>query len=154
MPPNPTTVKAYLAALPDDRRAVLQALRNTILENLDKDYEEGIQYGMIGYYVPHRIFPAGYHCDPKQPLPFLSLASQKAHMSLYMMCITTPEEHERFQQAWLKTGRKLNMSKSCIRFKKLEDLALEVIAETIRRTPAKTYIRQYQSSLAASKARK
>jgi hypothetical protein len=82
-----TTVEAYLAELPQDRRAVIEAVRKVILENLDEGYEEGIQYGMIGYYVPHRVFAAGYHCDPRQPLPFGALASQKGYMSLYLMCI-------------------------------------------------------------------
>ena len=80
-----TTVKQYLAALPADRRSTIEAVRKVIVDNLDGDYEEGMQYGMIGYYVPHRIYPAGYHCDPKQPLPFASLASQKNYMSLYLM---------------------------------------------------------------------
>src|SRR5882757_2591761 len=82
-----TTVQQYLDALPPDRKAAIAAVRATILANLDKDYEEGMQYGMIGYYVPHRVYPAGYHCDPKQPLPFAGLASQKNHMSLYMMSL-------------------------------------------------------------------
>lgn len=79
------TVADYLAALPADRRTALESVRAVIRKNLDDDYEEGMQYGMIGYYVPHRVYPAGYHCDPKQPLPFAGLASQKGHMSLYMM---------------------------------------------------------------------
>ena len=82
-----TTVEQYLAELPEDRRKAIEAVRQVILKNLDKDYEEGIQYGMIGYYVPHRVYPAGYHCDPKQPLPFAGLASQKNYMSLYLMCV-------------------------------------------------------------------
>ncbi len=72
-----TTVKQYLAELPADRRAAIEAVRATILKNLDKDFAEGMQYGMIGYYVPHSVFPAGYHCDPRQPLPYAGLASQK-----------------------------------------------------------------------------
>jgi len=82
-----TTVEQYLSELSPDRRTAIEAVRAVILKNLDKDFEEGIQYGMIGYYVPHRIYPAGYKCDPKQPLPFASLASQKNHMALYMMCL-------------------------------------------------------------------
>src|SRR6516225_12362837 len=82
-----TTVQQYLSELRDDRRAAVEAVRQVILKNLDKDYAEGIQYGMIGYYVPHRVYPAGYHCDPKQPLPFAALASQKGYMSVYLMCI-------------------------------------------------------------------
>ncbi len=131
-----TTVAQYLSELPDDRRKALEAVRKVILKNLDRDYEEGMQYGMIGYYVPHRIYPAGYHCDPKQPLPFACLASQKNYMSLYLMCIYGDSDHAKwFQNAWAKTGKKLDMGKSCVRFKKLEDLALGVIGEAIRRVP-------------------
>ena len=136
------TVEAYLAGLPEDRRQALEAVRKVVLKNLDKDYEEGIQYGMIGYYVPHRVHPPGYHCDPKQPLPFAGLASQKNYMSLYLMCIYGDSEHaEWFRRAWAKTGKKLDMGKSCLRFKKVDDLALEVIGEAIKRVPASKYIK-------------
>ena len=80
------TVAAYLAELPEDRRAALGAVRRVFLDNLDDAFEEGMSYGMIGYYVPHRVFPAGYHCDPSKPLPFAGLASQKGNMALYLMC--------------------------------------------------------------------
>src|ERR1035437_6231700 len=82
-----TTVEEYLAGLPEDRGRAIGAVREIILKNLDKAYEEGMQYGMIGYYVPHRVFPAGYHCDPKQPLPLAALGSQKNYMSLHLMWI-------------------------------------------------------------------
>ncbi len=135
------TVADYLAALPADRRAAMEAVRKVILKNLDKDYEEGMQYGMIGYYVPHRIFPAGYHCDPKQPLPFAGLGAQKNHMAIYLMCAYgSPELQEWFKKAWAKSGKKLDMGKSCIRFKKAEDVALDVIGEAIAKVPAKKYI--------------
>src|SRR5690242_19020399 len=112
------SVKEYLASLPADRRADVEAVRRVILENLDKDYEEGIQYGMIGYYVPHRVHPAGYHCDPKQPLPFAGVASQKNHMSIHLMAVYgSPEQEKLFKDAWAKTGKKLDMGKACIRFK-------------------------------------
>jgi hypothetical protein len=141
-----TTVEQYLASLPEDRRKALSAVRDVILENLDESYEEGMQYGMIGYYVPHKVFPAGYHCDPKQPLPFASLASQKSHMAVYLMCnYGQPKQETWFREAWAKTGKKLDMGKSCVRFKKLEDVALEVIGEAIRRSPAKAYIQHYES---------
>ncbi|WP_375764896.1 DUF1801 domain-containing protein [Archangium gephyra] len=141
-----TTVDQYLASLPEDRRAAISAVRAVIRENLDKNYEEGIQYGMIGYYVPHKVFPAGYHCDPKQPLPFAALASQKNHMAVYLMGVYgQPEQEKWFRDAWAKTGKKLDMGKSCVRFKKLEDVALDVLGETIRRTPAKAYIAHYES---------
>ena len=143
------TVEAYLAELPDDRRAALESVRQVILANLDKDYEEGMLYGMIGYYVPHRIYPAGYHCDPKQPLGFACLASQKNYMSLYLMCIYMDNpEATWFQTEWKKSGKKVDMGKSCIRFKKVEDLALDVIGEAIRRMPAAKYIEVCEAALA------
>lgn len=143
-----TTVEQYLAELPEDRRAVIQAVREVILTNIDKDYEEGMQYGMIGYYVPHRIYPPGYHCDPKQPLPFAGLAAQKNYLSLYMMpAYGEGSDESRFRAEWAKTGKKLDMGKSCIRFKKLEDLAIDVIADTIRRTPARAWVEFYESVL-------
>jgi len=149
-----TTVEQYLAELPEDRRAALQAVRQVILKNLDKDYEEGMGYGMMGYFVPHRMFPAGYHCDPKQPLPFAGLASQKNYMSVYLMCTYGESGEEKwFRAAWAKTGKKLDMGKSCIRFKKLEDLALDVIGEAIRRVPAKAYIEHYQSVMQKTSSR-
>lgn len=143
-----TTVDAYLEALPKDRREALQAVRKVILSNLDKDYEEGMQYGMIGYFVPHKVYPDGYHCDPKQPLPFAGLASQKGHMSLYLMCIYgSPEQEEWFRTAWAKSGKTLDMGKSCVRFKKLEDLPLDVIGQAIKRVPAKKLIKNYEAAV-------
>jgi len=142
------TVKEYLAELPADRRAAITAVRKVILENLDKDYEEGMHYGGIGYCVPHRVYPAGYHCDPKQPLPFAGLASQKNYMSVYLMCIYgNAETADRFRKEWAKTGKKLDMGKCCIRFKKLEDVALEVIGKTIARVPAKKYVAYCEAAL-------
>lgn len=82
-----STVPEYLVSLPEDRRNALDSLRKVFAANMDPLFEEGMQYGMIGYYLPHRVYPAGYHCDPKQPLPFAGLASQKNHLSLYLMCL-------------------------------------------------------------------
>lgn len=162
------TVKEYLAALPTDRRAALEAVRAVILKNLDKDIEERMSYGMIGYAVPHRVFPAGYHCDPSMPLPFAGLASQKGYMSLYLMsvycdCIepkhgdgalSRANEHAKwFRDAWARTGKKLDMGKACIRFKKIEDVALDVVGEAIRRVSAKMYIDAYEASRAAVQGR-
>jgi hypothetical protein len=149
-----TTVKEYLAGLPAERRASVEAVRKVILQNLDKDYEEGMQYGMIGYYVPHRVYPAGYHCDPKQPLPFASLASQKNHLSLYMMGLycgcssdgkgMTPDAAW-FVKEWAKTGRKLDRGRACIRFKSSADLPLDLIGKAVARIPARKYIAVYES---------
>jgi len=140
-----TTVQQYLAELPADRRAAIEGVRTVIRRNLDPVFEEGMQYGMIGYYVPHRIYPPGYHCDPKQPLPFICLASQKNYMSVYLGCVYGPEREKPFREAWAKTGKKLDMGKSCVRFRKVEDLALDVIGEAIQRTSARKFIEYYES---------
>jgi hypothetical protein len=153
------TVEAYLRLLPDDRRLAIGAVRDVILKNLDSSYEEGMQYGMIGYYVPHRVYPRGYRCDPKQPLPFASLASQKNYMSLYLMSVycgcvddSPANEHARwFREAWARTGKKLDMGKACIRFKKVESLALDVIGEAVKRVPASRYIEFCEASFARSR---
>jgi len=153
MQSKPSTVQEYLAQLPEDRRAALAAVRSVILKNLDKDYREGMQYGMIGYFVPHSVFPAGYHCDPKQPLPFAGLASQKGHMSLHLMCVYGHQPTaDWFRTAWAKTGKKLDMGKACVRFKKLEDVPLEVVGEAIKRVPAKKYVEHYVSALGPMKS--
>jgi hypothetical protein len=147
------TIAQYLAELPDDRRTTLEAVRKVFLKNLSGGYEEGMQYGMIGYYVPHSLYPAGYHCDPKQPLPFAGLASQKNHLSLYLMCTYGEgETGDWFREAWAKTGKKLDMGKACIRFKKLDDLALDVVAEALRRMPAPQWIAHYEASIPAASA--
>jgi Domain of unknown function (DU1801) len=148
------SVEQYLSALPADRRAALEAVRKVIRANLDKEYEEGMQYGMISYYVPHRVFPAGYHCDPKQPLMFAALASQKNYMSMYLMCVYGHgPSSEWFREAWAKAGKKLDMGKACVRFKRVEDLALDVIGEAIRRVPVKTYLHQYEEARRMTEAR-
>jgi uncharacterized protein YdhG (YjbR/CyaY superfamily) len=142
------TVAAYLAELPADRRTAIEGVRKVILKNLDRDFEEGMQYGMISYYVPHRIYPAGYHCDPSQPLPFACLASQKNYMSLYMMSIYGDRDHAQwFHEEWAKTGKKLDMGKSCIRFKKLDDLPLDLIGKAVARVKAKNYIAVCESQI-------
>lgn len=146
-----TTVQQYLAELPAERRAAIEAVRAVILKNLDPLYGEGMQYGMICYHVPHKIYPAGYHCDPEQPLPFAALASQKNYMSVYLGCYVDPERERWFRDAWKKTGKKLNMGKSCIRFNKLDDLALDVIGEVIRRMPVRVFIREYETVIKDSR---
>ncbi|XVJ57940.1 MAG: DUF1801 domain-containing protein [Tepidisphaera sp.] len=153
-----TTVAAYLAELPEDRKAAITTLVNLIRKNVDKDIDEGILYGMIGFSIPHRVYPAGYHCDPKLPLGYIALASQKNYMSLYINWVyygakeggvPGPDggdnEHVKwFNAAWAKTGKKLDMGKCCIRFKKIEDLPLDVIAEAIRRVPTRVAIQHYE----------
>ncbi len=144
-----TTVDEYLAELPAERRALVEAVRQTILANLDPDIEEGMQYGMIGYYVPHRVYPDGYHVDPKQPLPYVALASQAKHVALYLMTVyASGDEEAWFRKAWTDTGRKLDMGKSCVRFKKLSEVPLDVVGEAIRRVPAAAHIAYYEAARA------
>ena len=142
------TVPAYLKELPDDRRAAISAIRAVIRKNLNPGFKEGMLYGMIGYYVPHSLYPAGYHCDPKQPLSFACLASQKNYMSLYMLsCDAAGDDESWLREQFAQAGKKLDMGKSCIRFKKLEDLPLEVVGEAVRRTTVEQHISQYESAL-------
>jgi len=155
MPSQAKTVSEYLAALPADRRAALQKVRAVIRKNLDKSIVEGIQYGMIGYWVPHSVYPDGYHTDPKQPLPFASLASQKQHMAVYLFAIyTSNDDRETFQANWKKTGKKLDMGKSCVRFKKIEDVPLEVVGSAIRRMTLKRYLGLYEQAFGARRTNK
>ncbi|MES2759776.1 MAG: DUF1801 domain-containing protein [Pseudomonadota bacterium] len=160
MQSSATTVEAYIAELPEERRAAVEAVRKVILDNLDGDYVEGMGYGMIGYSVPHSRYPAGYHCNPKMPLPFAAIASQKNYVSVYLMglyvgCIGDEEsgDVQWFREAWAASGKKkLDMGKSCVRFKKLDDVALDVIGESIKRIPAQRYIERYEEVLASSKS--
>jgi hypothetical protein len=141
MTSNAKTVDEYLGGLPPDRRLALGAVRNVILTHLPAGYEECIQCGMIAYVVPHSLYPAGYHCNPRQPLQYAALASQKNHMALYACTVYgDPATRDWFCKEYKKTGKKLDMGKSCIRFTKLEDLPLELIGRLIARTPVKGYI--------------
>jgi hypothetical protein len=142
-----TTVEQYLSGLPAHRREAITAVRKVILANIDRTkVEEGMLYGMIGYYIPHSVYPKGYHCTPEVPLSYICLGSQKNYLSLYMMSIYDGAgEAKAFRDAWAKSGKKLDMGKSCIRFKKAEDLPLDVIADTIRKTPVEAFIARYEA---------
>src|SRR5205823_1228790 len=138
---NAKTVEEYLGSLPEERRAAMSAVRQVILANLPEGYEECMQCGMIGYVVPHSLYPPGYHCHPSQPLQYAALGSQKNHMALYLCTVYGDADTQKwFQQAYKASGKKLDMGKSCVRFKKLEDLPLDVIGEVIGRVPVKKYI--------------
>lgn len=152
------TVEAYLRSLPADRRAGINAVRDVILKNLDSNYEEGPLYGMIGYYVPHSGYPKGYACDPKQPLPIAVLGSKKNYMTLHLMAIydggdASHSEAQWFRDEWAKTGKKMDVGKACIRFKKADDLPLKLIGEAIKRTPAKKWIAVCEAAQAGRKKR-
>lgn len=144
--------QAYLENLPEERRLAIEQVRQVIRDNLSREFEEGIQYGMLAYYVPHSLYPKGYHANPKLPLPCLCLASQKNHMALYLMCLYTGSEQTAwFEAEWRKTGKKLDMGKSCLRFKKVEDLALDVLSELFRRLTVRQYVLEYEASLTSSR---
>jgi hypothetical protein len=148
MAAKPATVKAYLDSLPEDRRRIVSAIRDEINRRLPEGYAEGIQYGMIGWAVPHSLYPAGYHCNPQQPVPFVGLASQKGYVSLYLMCVYLDPKHlSWFEDAWRKTGKRLDMGKSCVRVKRLEDVALDVVGEAVARVPVKDFLARYQAIL-------
>lgn len=138
------TVDEYLASLPEDRRNALATVRGVILRNLPEGYEEGMQYGMIGYYVPLSRYPVTYN---GQPLGYVALASQKNYMSVYLMGIYGNEEAERwFREEYLKSGKKLDMGKSCVRFRRLEDLPLDLIGKVISLESVDAFIQRYGES--------
>lgn len=142
--PAPASVDAYLAALPPDRREALSAVRKVILQNLPEGYEEGIHYGMIGYCIPLARYPKTYN---GQPLSFAALASQKGYMSLYLTCVYgDPAMREWFESAYRAAGKRLDMGKSCIRFKSLDDLPLDVVGQAIARVPVDAFVAQYEKS--------
>jgi uncharacterized protein YdhG (YjbR/CyaY superfamily) len=155
MKSNATTVEEYLQKLPADRRKAINAMREVILANLPKGYVECISYGMIGYVVPHRLYPAGYHCNPKLPLPYAILGSQKNHMALHLMTVYGDPAMEKWlRQAWAATGKKLDLGKGCLRFKKIEDVPLEVIGQFIARVSVKDYIARMEKVVSTTAKRK
>lgn len=143
-----TTVAAYLSSLPPARKAAVSAVRKAIRANLPKGYAEIMQYGMISYVVPLKLYPAGYHTGNSIPLPYASLASQKGHMSLYLFgCTMEPKDAARLTREFKARGKKIDMGKSCIRFKTLEDLPLDVIGEAIASLPVQDFIGRYEKTI-------
>ncbi|MGI8432531.1 MAG: DUF1801 domain-containing protein [Chthoniobacterales bacterium] len=144
-----STVAQSLAALPADRRTALSAVRQVINENLPTGYEEGMQFGMIGWHVPLSLYPAGYGENPKVPLPLVALASQKSGLVLHFLSFYGhPTLSTWFTSEYQKSGKKLDMGKGCVRFKKLEDLALDVVGRTIARVPADEHMANYRAARA------
>jgi len=141
-----SNVTEYLASLPADRREALNEVRKGINRALPKGYEEGIQWGMISWFVPLPTYPAGYGGNKKVALPLISLASMKNYMALHMVCFYgQPELREWFIAQYAKSGKKLDMGQGCLRFKTLEGLALDVVEKTIARLPVKKYMAGYQA---------
>ncbi len=138
----------YIKALPEDRRKAMEQLRKIFLKNLPKGFQEGMGYGMIGYSVPHSIYPDGYHCDRTLPLPFLSIASQKNFIAIYHMGIyADPALLDWFVQEYPKyTDAKLDMGKSCIRFKNPEKIPLELFGKLATKMTVKDWIKKYEDN--------
>lgn len=139
----------YISKLPEERREAMSRLRQTILDNLPKGFEETMSYGMIGYVVPHSIYPDGYHCTPELPLPFMSIASQKNFVALYHMGIYADKElYDWFVAEYPKHVKtKLDMGKSCIRFKKIETIPYDLISELCTRMTVKQWIELYEKNV-------
>jgi uncharacterized protein YdhG (YjbR/CyaY superfamily) len=150
------TVDAYVAELPEDRQKAITKLRSVIKKNLPKGFKETMGYGMMGWCVPHSIYPAGYHCNPEDPLPFMGLASQKNSINLYHMGIyADPKLLRWFQDAHAKaSSRKLDMGKSCIRYKKAEDIPYELIGELASKITPAEWIHTYETHFKDHRKRK
>lgn len=142
------SVQEYLENLPEERKEPIEKLRKIISENLPNGFEEQLSYGMIGYVVPKSIYPKGYHCTPELPLPFFSIASQKNSINLYHMGIYADEKLLLwFQEEFPKySKKKLDMGKSCMRFKKPEDIPYELIGELARKMTPKDWIEKYENA--------
>lgn len=143
------TVAQYLEQVDEPRKEAFNELRNVVKKNIPKGFEEVMNYGMIGYVVPHKLFPAGYHCDPKLPLPFINLAIQKNFIALYHMGIyAQPELLKWFESEYPKHCQsKLDMGKSCIRFKKVTDIPFKLIEALVKKMSAQEWIALYQANL-------
>ena len=143
-----TSPEQYISELPDDRKEVIRKLRQTILKNIPSGFDEQMSYGMLGYIVPHSIYPDGYHCSPELPLPFINLASQKNFVALYHSGIYASKELLDWFVAeypkYVKT--KLDMGKSCIRFKKLETIPFELIGELCTKMTVDEWIALYEKN--------
>ena len=143
------TVEEYLNELPEERKVALSTLRNSILKTIPKGFNEEMSYGMLGYVVPHSIYPSGYHCNPKLPLPFMNLASQKNFIAFYHMGIyAIPELLEWFTTEYPKhSSQKLDMGKGCIRFKKIDQIPFDLIAELAGKMSVKDWIECYETQI-------
>ncbi|HRE39697.1 MAG TPA: DUF1801 domain-containing protein [Ignavibacteria bacterium] len=149
------TVDDYISSLPDERKDIISELRKVILKNLPKGFEEMMNYGMIGYVVPHSIYPNGYHCDPKLPLPFLNIASQKNHIAIYHMGFYDNNLVEWYSKEWSKlSNKKPDLGKSCLKFKKPEEVPVQLIGELAKKITPKEWIEIYESAFQTNKKNK
>lgn len=146
----------YINAIPEERKEAMQTLRKVILENLPDGFSEVMSYGMIGYVVPHELYPNGYHCDPKLPLPFMNIASQKNFIAVYHSGIYADKNLMDWfvgeYPKYVKT--KLDMGKSCVRFKKIETIPMQLIGELASKMTPKQWIKLYETNLQQAKSSK
>ena len=151
-----TTVNEYIASLPEERKAAMTKLRKIIKKNLPKGFEEVMSYGMIGYVVPHSIYPKGYHCNPKLPLPFINIGSQKNYIAMHHMGVYANKSLlEWFVAAYEKLPTKLDMGKGCIRFKKIEEIPFDLIGELAKKIDVQAWIEMIETNTAkAAETRK
>lgn len=147
MQSSASTPAQYLAELPEERKPIVNKIREIILANLPNGFEEQISYGMLGYVVPKSIYPKGYHCDTKLPLPFIALASQKNFIALYHMGIYAENDLLNwFTDEYKKTGWKLDMGKSCIRFTKMDKIPFDLIGELCTKMTVDHWINTYENA--------
>ena len=149
MQSSSSTPQEYVASLPEDRRMAIEKLRKTIVSNLPEGFHEEMSYGMLGYVVPHSLYPNGYHCNPKLPLPFMNIASQKNFIALYHMGIYLDSElFDWFVSEYSKVVKtKIDMGKSCIRFKKMDEIPYKLIGELASKMPVLKWISMYENVL-------
>jgi len=150
------TVDEILVNVPQDRVVPFNKLHEVIIKNLPKGFEPSISYGGVGYVVPHKLYPAGYHCNPKEPLPFAGIASQKGSINFYHMGIyADPKLLKWFQSEYPKhTSQKLDMGKSCVRFKKLDDIPYKLIGELMKKISMKEWVETYEKNIHPSGRKK
>jgi hypothetical protein len=143
------TPQEYLDTLPEDRKQAINELRKAILKNLPKGFSEVMAYGMLGYVIPHSLYPNGYHCDPKQPLPFINIASQKNFIAVYHMGMYSDKKLlDWFTKEYPKHSKtKLDMGKSCVRFKKLDQIPFQLMGELASKMTPKQWIEVYEGIL-------
>ncbi len=143
------TVEDYITNVPEDRRPYFDKLRKVVLDNLPKGYEECINYKMLGYVVPHSRYPAGYHCDTTLPLPFMNLANQKKYIALYHMGVyANPDLYEWFTSSYAKHAKyKLDMGKSCVRFKRMDDIPFDLVGELVTKMTVDDWVSLYETQI-------
>ncbi len=148
MTSNAETVEQYLQELPEERKEPMRNIRKVILEYCDPKLVEQMSYGMIGYVVPHSVYPPGYHVNPKLPLPYINLASQKNYISLYDMALYVKGVEDWWEKAYQnEVGKKANMGKCCIRFKKMDEIPYDLIAQLCQKVSVEDWIAFYEKSI-------